>query len=271
YHPLPGASPNKLAKPNLILLAIGISNYADPLRLKWADADARQVFESFKRQEGKLFGHVEARLLAAGEDRAGQSEISAALQWFEGLQGEQSDLRILFFSGHGTLAEDGNFYFVSQDQAADKDPKLAGIDWSRFLTSLAKGQGTQILMVDACHAAAATGPALARVDLTEVVKKQKIDHVAYRKIVAFTASTSTEPSLERDDWGGGHGAFTAALLDGLAGKADGFIGGEKDGKVDTLELSAWLIKRVPKLTDSQQHPLFDSGGTTPFPLFQVEP
>jgi WD40 repeat protein len=266
YHPLPGAVPARPAKPNLILLAIGISNYTDPpLLLHWAAADAQQVFDSFKRQEGKLFEHVEARLLAAGKDHAGQSEISAALQWFEGLQGAPSDLRILFLSGHGTLDEHRNFYFVSQDQAADKDPKLAGIGWSRFLASLTNGRGIPILMVDACHAAAAAnGPA--RADLTEVVKSYKTAN-----IVAFTASRSDELSLEREDWGGGHGAFTAALLEGLAGKADGFIGGEKDGKVDTLELSAWLITRVPKLTEKQQHALFNSGEAPPFPLVQVEP
>jgi WD40 repeat protein len=263
YRPPPGAGSARRAKPNLILLAIGISKYTDPLlMLHWADADARRVSELFRQQEGKLFGHVEARLLAAGDDRAGQSAILEALHWLEAEKGEAGDLRILFLSGHGTLDEHRNFYFVSQDQAADKDPKLAGVDWSRFLDSLTTGPGRPILILDACHAGAVpNGSQRARADLTEVVKRS-----ADRNLVAFTASTAAELSFEREDWEGGHGAFTAALLEGLAGKADV----DKDGRVDTSELSVWLSWRVAELTQARQHALSESG-EAPFPIFQVEP
>jgi uncharacterized caspase-like protein len=267
FRPSPGARLATPARPNLILLAIGISDYADPpLKLSWASEDARQVFESFRRQEGKLFGHVEARLLPAPQGRAGQSEILLALDWFA-RQGAAGDLRILFLSGHGTLDARRNFYFVPQDQAASGDPVLQGVRWSRLLDSLTAGSVRPILMVDACHAAAAArGPARSRVDLTEVVKT--LDNI-YPSLVTFTASSADEPSVERDEWR--HGAFTQALLEGLAGKADGIIGGEKDGRVDTLELSAWLVRRVAELTRNQQHANYDSGGVPPFPLFQVEP
>ena len=268
YQPPPGVQPAAPAKPNLILLAIGISGYQDPrLKLSWAAEDAQKVFELFERQEGKLFGKVEARLLSVGEGRATQAEILAALYWFEE-QGAADDLRILFLSGHGALDGHRNFYFVPQEQAATADPGLAGIGWSRILDSLTAGAGHPLLLVDACHAAAASqGPARARADLTEVVKSYRS---AYRDVVAFTASSAAELSYERDDWEGGHGAFTAALLEGLAGQADGIIGGKKDGRVDTLELSAWLAVRVAELTGDTQHPTSDIGGLRLF-LAQVEP
>ena len=47
------------------------------------------------------------------------------------------------------------------------------------------------------------------------------------------------------------GAFTAALVEGLAGRAD-FNG---DGKVETDEFGVWLRRRVPELADQLQHPL----------------
>jgi hypothetical protein len=47
------------------------------------------------------------------------------------------------------------------------------------------------------------------------------------------------------------GAFTAALIEGLSGKAD-FNG---DGKIETDELGVWLKRRVPELTEQRQHPL----------------
>jgi len=255
------------AKPNLILLAIGISDYADPpLRLSWAAEDARQVYERFKRQEGKLFGHVEARLLPEGQVRASLPEILKALDWFEG-RGATGDVRILFLSGHGALDRHNNFYFLSQDQTATGDLELGSIRWSRFLDNLTSGPVRPVLLVDACHSgAAAKGPARARIDLTEVVKTL---NSVYPSLVTFTASSGAELSVERDEWR--HGAFTQALLEGLAGKADGLAGGKKDGQIDTLELGNWLARRVSELTGDAQHANFDSGGSPPFPLFQAEP
>jgi hypothetical protein len=102
--------------------------------------------------------------------------------------------------------------------------------------------------------------------LTEVIKTL---NSVYPNLVTFTASSGAELSVERDEWR--HGAFTQALLEGLAGKADGLGGGRKDGQIDTLELSNWLARQVAELTGDAQHANFDSGGAPPFPLFQVEP
>jgi len=105
----------------------------------------------------------------------------------------------------------------------------------------------------------------AKVDLTEVVKTL---NGVYPNLVTFTASSGPELSIERDDWR--HGAFTKALLEGLEGQADGIVNGRRDGRIDTLELSTWLSRRVAELTGDAQHANFDSGGTPPFPLFQSE-
>jgi hypothetical protein len=103
-------------------------------------------------------------------------------------------------------------------------------------------------------------------DLTEVVKTL---NSVYPGLVTFTAFSGTELSEQRDAWR--HGAFTKALLEGLAGKADGIVSGQKDGRIDTLELGTWLSRRVAELTGGKnQHANFDSGGVPPFPLFQVE-
>jgi uncharacterized caspase-like protein len=267
YRPPAAARPAAPTKPNLILLAIGISDYTDPpLKLHWAKEDARQVYESFRRQEGKIFSHVEARLLPEANGRASRAEIIAALNWFKG-RGAAGDVRILFLSGHGTLDGHRNFYFLSQDQAAAADPEFDSIRWSVFLDSLTAGPVRSVLMVDACHAAAAArGPVQTRVDLTEVVKTLGS---VYPGLVTFTASSGSELSEERDEWQ--HGAFTAALLEGLAGKADGMVGGQKDGQVDTLELGNWLSRRVSELTGDHQHAIFDSGGTPLFALSKTEP
>jgi hypothetical protein len=50
---------------------------------------------------------------------------------------------------------------------------------------------------------------------------------------------------------GATGAFTKALLEGLAGAADF----DKDGFVDTDELGLWVRKRVSAITEGAQEPI----------------
>ena len=61
----------------------------------------------------------------------------------------------------------------------------------------------------------------------------------------FASSTGREISIEDERWK--NGAFTEALLEGLAGKADY----SKDGKLTIAELDLWLSERVKELTARQ--------------------
>ena len=56
----------------------------------------------------------------------------------------------------------------------------------------------------------------------------------------------------------GHGAFTYALLEGLQdNKADM----DKDNSISVSELSSYVAKRVPRITNGKQHPYFRLSGT----------
>jgi uncharacterized caspase-like protein len=86
--------------------------------------------------------------------------------------------------------------------------------------------------------------------------------------VIFAASTSTEVSIEKEEWG--HGAFTKALIEGLSGKADGY-GGKHDRVLDTKELGSWIIDRVKELTEGEQHAIHSQPPELPsFPLFTLK-
>jgi WD40 repeat protein len=262
YRAPPGARPAQPAKANLILLAVGISNYTDPaLKLNWADEDAQEVEQTFRRQEGRLFGHLEARVLTTARGRAGRAEILAALDWFQ-RQGAPGDVRLLFLSGHGAVDARGDFYFLSQDQTADGNPDGDGVRWSRLLDSLTAGNVRPVLMIDTCHAAAAArGPVATRFDLTRTIRQ-----TYYPGLFSFFSSPGTAPSHELKDWR--HGAFTQALLEGLSGKADR----NHDGQVDTYELGDWIRTRVPVLTRGEQHADFDSGEEgAAIPLVETPP
>ena len=83
-------------------------------------------------------------------------------------------------------------------------------------------------------------------------------------VVMFASSTGREVSVEDDRWQ--NGAFTEALLEGLAGKADY----SKDGSLTIAELDLWLSERVKELTSRQQHPVARKPDTVPdFPVAVV--
>jgi uncharacterized caspase-like protein len=68
--------------------------------------------------------------------------------------------------------------------------------------------------------------------------------------VVFTSCEGYEVSRESDKWGGGHGIFTWALLDGLNGKADA----DNDGIVSLGELLDYVDITVRRETANEQHP-----------------
>jgi hypothetical protein len=68
-------------------------------------------------------------------------------------------------------------------------------------------------------------------------------------VVVFASASGKQYALEDDKWG--NGAFTKALLEGLAGKA----AYQGDGRVTLNMLDLYLSELVKKLTDGQQSPV----------------
>lgn len=250
-------------RPDLILLAIGISEYQDEtLRLDFAAKDARTVAELFKRQEGILFEQVKAKVLV--NEEATRSAIIKGLNWLEA-EATQKDIRILFVSGHGVVDYKDDYYFLPVDHPPGEEPNVYGLGRHRLYDRLRNIPGKAILMVDTCRAAAvADERRKGLVNFTRVLKEINSE---YTGLVTFAASTGREVSVEREEWG--HGAFTRALIDGLSGSADGH-GGEKDGYIYIHELGTWIMERVKELTEGQQHAIFDTHPNLPsFPFFAV--
>ena len=98
----------------------------------------------------------------------------------------------------------------------------------------------------------------AAADITAVVNTLSS---AENGIVMFASSTGRELSIEDHRWE--NGAFTEALLEGLAGKAD-FTG---DKAISVTEMSLWLSERVKQLTGNAQHPV--TGMPETVPDFQI--
>jgi uncharacterized caspase-like protein len=76
-------------------------------------------------------------------------------------------------------------------------------------------------------------------------------------VVTFASSQGRETSEESAAWG--HGAFTKALIEGLAGKADLL----RDGTITVSELAAFIANRMKSLTDGGQHPVMSRPPPSP--------
>src|SRR5262249_21984981 len=115
---------------------------------------------------------------------------------------------------------------------------------SRTLKQLA---GNALFFFDTCHAGKAAGIGLKGGNDTNKL----INEIAgSANAMVLASSTGSEESMERDEWQ--QGAFTKALLEGLAGKADIL---PKDGIVTIDELSLYVKERVKELTGGLQHPV----------------
>ena len=234
----------KIFKPDLYVLSIGVSDYRnDRLDLDLARADADAIAEAFENQRD-LFNHIRVRRLLDGD--ATRDAILDGLDWILH-ETTQRDMAVIFIAGHGLNDEQGNYYFLPHDTDLRHLWRTAvGFDdFKGVVTSL---PGKVLLLADTCHSGNIFGTkqrgSLAR-DITGAIKSIL---AAGTGQVIMTAATGNSASLEDPAWG--HGAFTKALLEGLAGQANY----DRNHTVTIKELDLYVTLRVKQLTEGLQKP-----------------
>jgi uncharacterized caspase-like protein len=104
--------------------------------------------------------------------------------------------------------------------------------------------GRVIFLADVCRASSIAG------QKTTAVGSAVIGIEAPGEMLGLMAARPKELSMESPDFGGGHGAFTWAVLQGLAGEADA----DHDHYVTAGELIDYVTAKVPGITSNRQHP-----------------
>jgi len=235
-------------KGNLYLIAIGVSEYQEEgYDLKYAAADARDVYHALVSQEGKTYKQVKGILLADGAQSPTAANIEDSLDLL--YKATQDDTVILFLAGHG-INEDGNYYFLPKDakQRNERWRKSSVIKWRVLQDALEETAGRRILLVDTCHSGNAFNARL-------------VKEAADAKITVISATNSESFAQELPDLK--HGVFTYALLEGLKGKADS----NKDNLIKIKELDNYISEQVEELTDgSQKSVSFSASGFENFVL-----
>lgn len=238
------------ANTHLWFFGVGVKDYERvDQNLDYADRDAEELAKAMAFQQGKLYQKVHTKVLT--NDKATVREIKIEMNRFF-KQASAQDTVVIFLAGHGVLSTDQELYFMAHD--SNMKEAYTGLElraFSDFLTRRPSGQKA-LVMMDICHAgsfgqtAKRRGSGLTAEDAVKLVEQGT-------GTVVLASSTGRESSYEDKAYRGGHGAFTAALLDGLEGKADSEAG-NGDGYVFLNELIGFVSREVPRLTEGAQHP-----------------
>jgi WD40 repeat protein len=230
-------------QPRLLALLVGVSAYQRPsLNLSFAHLDAERLAEALKDQQ-QVFEKVETRVLV----NATRTAVMSGLKWLEDTT-QEGDVSVVLLSGHGVTNRTGRFFFLP----ADGDPtdlNSTAISSNEFMGVIGKLLGGKIVFIDACRAGVSLDvPGIGRVpvDMNRLANDVALPE---NGALFFGSSSANQLSYEFQELK--NGAFTAALLEGLAGKADL----HHDGVIDTAELYAWLRIRVPELSKGLQTPI----------------
>lgn len=237
----------------LWVFSIGVSRYArQEWSLQFADLDARAIAAAFLPQaDGPLYQTV--RTLVLTNEEVTRESILDGMGRFLGQAGPR-DVVVIFVAGHGVFDRaSGSYYFLTFPASAD-NLVTAGLrmsDFDEMVRMLRARTRGVVVMVDTCHAGGLQFGSPDLVAMGDPGAGLSVGEGFFLLAASKRGETSQEqPSL-------GHGAFTAALLEGLQGAADG----DRDGQLSVADLFSYADRRVPRLTDGTQHPYHRTEGT----------
>lgn len=230
----------------------GISDYREKeiADLEYAHRDAAVFYDFLRSPSAGNVPGEQIQLLT--NENATFAAFGAALYWLVE-NAREGDLVYIYFAGHGDVENRiiGNLGFLL---TSDSPPHsyFAGAfpltTLQYFITTLSvQNKARVILMADACHAGKLAGSTVSGTQLTNQNLQQQ-----YANEVKILACGPDEYSQEGEQWGGGRGAFSYHLIEGLQGLAD------EDGnyQVNLFEIRRYLEDRVSRETaPNSQYPL----------------
>ena len=229
----------------------GISDYREKeiTDLHYAHRDASSFYDFLRSPAGGNVPEEQIQLLL--NEKATFAGFGAALYWLVDKAGE-GDLVYIYFAGHGDVDNliIGNLGFLLTVDSPPKSYFAGAFPLSTlqyFITTLSvQNKSKVILMADACHAGKLAGSGISGTQLTNQNLQQQ-----YANEVKILACGPDEFSQEGEQWGGGRGAFSYHLIEGLKGLADD----DGDFSVNLFEIRRYLEDKVPNETTPSQYPL----------------
>lgn len=253
---------------------IGVSRYqfrdAGLNDLQYADADARAIRDFLLQPNGG--GFKPADIIYLENSGATTDLVRDALMRFLP-KAAANDLVFIYIASHGSPDpfEPQKLYFLMNDTKVANMPKtgLGMAELQELLDHMVKAQRV-VVFIDACHSAGIAGPRLVTGRQLERLENNIFNLYASKLSTetgraVLTSSDVNEISEEGANWGGGHGVFTWALLEGLRGAADA----NRDHIVTAGEAFNYVSNQVRRETNSRQNPRALAATNNDFPLAAV--
>ncbi len=235
-------------------LIIGISDYEDEEipDLKFAHKDA-SAFAAFLQSEAGGSLAKEQIMLLENED-ATTGKIIAALDWLLD-ESKEGDRSIIYFSGHGDVETRTRFqrgYLLTYNTLSKV--YVSGALPLGYLEDVIKTLSFEnvetIIITDACHSGKLAGAEINGTQATASILSK-----SFANELKIMSCQPDELSVEGEQWGGGRGAFSFHLIEGLIGLADA----NEDATTNLMEIERYLQDNVSKEVAPQSQIPFTVG------------
>jgi hypothetical protein len=245
--------------PEIHVISIGISDYKNIRKLKYAHRDAI-AFTKFVEANKLWDGKKNISLLI--NEQATSGNIVATLQ--SSLNSIDScDLVLFYFAGHGDTEDslDSESSFLLAFEAPLNNYRIgdsfSSNALSEYLIKVAEKGAQSIVIIDACRSGAInlTGGKNGTENTYRAFLKRK------RSEIRILSTQHNQGSIEKGELGGGRGVFSYYLEKGLKGAADN----NKDSLVVISEITNYVTPNVELETQYQQSPTYELNNYS-FPL-----
>lgn len=200
-------------------------------KLKYTTKDAEDFASTCNKMDTQLYSDIKTEVYNKPDETTEQRIKNSFKKIREQHSNSPSNSVILIFiSSHG-VKEYGRLHIKTSDSE---------IDFQELCTILKDIKNKRIyIFLDVCQAG------IANIKGSEPL----IDSLnKYNEGLFLFASTGSSPSYECPTSPYKNGAYTAAIIEGINGSADGAGSGQKDGFITIQELDAYLTKKVNEIT-----------------------
>lgn len=260
-------------KPDIYILAIGISKYNDSrFNLTYAAKDAIDLAAAF---QSKSNGFNQVNSLIITDEKATRENIIKAKEFL--LKAKVDDEVIVSFAGHGLLDSKLD-YFLATTDIDFENPSVSGLAYNDLENLLDSVQSRKkVLFIDACNSGEVDKEESIIAEASAEIQNGTVKSRGFKSLASnngiglqnsfelmqelfsevrkgsgafvISSASGTEFSLESDKWK--NGVFTYSIIDGIqTGDADK----NGDGKIRVTELRDYVTSKVLSLTGGLQTP-----------------
>jgi hypothetical protein len=239
---------------NIWAVVVGINDYPNTRRLKWAVNDAR----AFYRHLIEVIQIPAENVTLLLNQDAGLASLRSTLGTHLKKMAGKQDMVIIYFAGHGATEKDvlspdgdGLEKYILPYDVDPEDLYASALPMREISHIFYRIQSQRIIFIaDACYRGASGGRTISLTGIRANISDAFLDRItAGRGTLIITASGANEVSAEDEKLQ--HGVFTFYLLEGLRGAADA----DKDGLISVDEIYQYVSVQVPRATGQEQHPV----------------